>query len=235
MFEWKVEDLKLLNEKCNVYLEKEKIYDCENKLSRKEKIEFVDKNINNKLSYLLSLIDKFNIDKESIKKDNGGNIKTNSLKSWIKKNDTKYDRPIIDDWFKYGKYNILGCVRYIYSDNKDTYDFYNDLVDEVFHRQLKKCENLEREYFKEHDEYSILKSRLENYSCFYNKAYSFNTHISYCSDGNIYIYDDNENKRKITIEECRTLIGQYEKLEKYIEQLSNEIDIINIKGEKNES
>lgn len=224
MFEWKVEELKLFNEKCKTYLRKERIYDCENQLTKEEKIEFVDKLNNGKLSYILSLIEKFNIDKNSMKKDDWGNIKTNSLKAWVKKNDTKYDRPIIDNSYKYGKYYILGCERYIYSNNKGSYDLYDDLVDEVFHRQLKECELQEKKYFKEHDEYSILKSRLENYSYFY-KTHDFNIHISYCSDGNIYICDDNKNERKITLEECKILIGQYEKLEKYIEELSNEIDI----------
>ena len=33
MFEWKVEDMKLLNQKDEIFLGKEKIYDCESEVS----------------------------------------------------------------------------------------------------------------------------------------------------------------------------------------------------------
>ena len=62
MFEWKVEDMALLNQKGGVFIGKEKIYDCESKVSREDKIAFVDSFQDGKLSYLLSLIDKFKED-----------------------------------------------------------------------------------------------------------------------------------------------------------------------------
>lgn len=221
MFEWKVEDLKLMNENCNMYLGNEKIYNCESKISREEKIEFVDRMNDDKLSYILYLIDKFNKEKDSMPKDDYGNIKTVSLKAWIKRNNTKN----ILFTYDLGKYSINGCERHINSKYKGDYDLCDDLVDEAFHRQLKNCEYKEKIYFSEHDEYSILKKRIEKYSDLYRGIYDFNVKTSYCSDGNIYIYDDNKNKRKITLDECKILIAQYKKLEKYIKQLSNEINI----------
>ena len=69
MFEWKLEDMALLNQKSSVFFGKEKIYDCENKVSREDKIVFVDSKQNGILSYLLMLVEKFNKEKESMPKD----------------------------------------------------------------------------------------------------------------------------------------------------------------------
>ena len=74
MFEWIVEDMVLLNQKGGVFLCKEKIYDCEHKVSREDKIAFEDSFQEGKLSYLLELIEKFNADKETMPKDQWDNI-----------------------------------------------------------------------------------------------------------------------------------------------------------------
>ena len=181
MFQWNVEDMALLNQKEVVFIGKEKIYNCESHILREDKIAFVDSMNDGKLSYLLSLIDKYNQDKESLPKDSWGNVKTVSLKAWIKKNDTKYSRPIINDQYYYGSYHLLGIDRYIQFDSKSHYDTYKDLVDEVFHRQLKECEKKEKEYFLAHDEYSILKQKLRGI----NKSYhtTFGVHVGFCSNG----------------------------------------------------
>lgn len=160
MFKWKVEEMRLRNEKCKFIIGNTKIYSCENTTSKEDKIAFVDSMIDGKLSYSLSLIDKFNGDKDNLPKDAYGDIKTISLKAWINRNDKKYNRPIIDNHYHYGKYNILGCERFIQSVGKGMYDYYEDLVDEVFHRQLVKCEEEERKYFSEHDEQSILEKQI---------------------------------------------------------------------------
>ena len=68
MFEWKVEDMVLMNQKSGLFLGKEKIYNCESKVSREDKIAFVDNFQDGKLSYLLYLIDKFNEDYDSLTK-----------------------------------------------------------------------------------------------------------------------------------------------------------------------
>ena len=52
MFEWYVQVMELMNEKSNIYINNEKIYNAENKLSREEKIEFLDKMNDDKISYM---------------------------------------------------------------------------------------------------------------------------------------------------------------------------------------
>lgn len=114
MFEWKVEEMALMNNHADVYNGRYKttVYACEGSVSREDKIAFVDSMADGKLSYLLSLIEKFNSDKENLPKKDSmfgePEVKTTSLKAWIKRNDTKYPQKMIDDWFKYGKYNFFG-------------------------------------------------------------------------------------------------------------------------------
>lgn len=226
MFEWKVEDMILLNQKGGVFLGKEKIYDCEYKVLREDKIAFVDSFQDGKLSYLLELIEKFNQDKENLSKDQWDNIKTVSLKAWIKKNDTKYGRPIIDNDYRYGRYYILGMERFITYDGKGSYDTYEDLVDELFHRQLKKCEDEERRYFLEHDEYSVLKSKLREYQDKYRT--SFGVNLGTCSSGEVFIYEgeDFKTKREITMEELKELLSKFEQFDSLIGKLTEETHIV---------
>ena len=156
-YEWNAEDMKLMNEKCNNYINGEKIYSDENKVSREEKIEFLDKMNDDKISYMLKLADKFQEDKDKLAKDEYGYYKDASLKAWLKKNDY---RNIVDtsktligsitlvgyDSFGYGRRNIQNI------NLQANYDLHEDFVDELFHRQLKICEKQEEQYFTEHDE-----------------------------------------------------------------------------------
>lgn len=216
---WNVEEMKLLNEKANMH-NKEKIYSCEN-IDRQEKIDFIDKIEDGKMSYLLNLFDKFESDKETLPKDNYGNVKTISLKAWLKKNDTL---KTIDGDYKYGNIRFLGIDRWIANiDRKNNYDTYKDYVDECFHRVLKECEREEKRYFLEHDEYSILKQQLKDRD--YHT--SFGVNISEWSGGKVCIYDDNDNdnQREITIDELKLLLSKYEELDKLVEKITNEINI----------
>lgn len=226
-FEWKVEDMVLLNQKHGLFLRggEEKIYDCESVVSREDKIAFVDSKQDGILSYLLALIEKFNKDVENMPKDSRNKIKTVSLKAWIKKNDTKYSRPIIDNYCSYGKYRVLGTERNITVNKKGRYDTYEDIVDEVFHRQLKMCEKEERRYFLEHDEYSILKSKVRNYLDEYRT--SLGVCLSYSSGGEMHIYKENDisTNRDITIEELKDLISRYEQIDALVKKLTEETQI----------
>lgn len=226
MFEWKVENMALLNQTSELFFGKEKIYDCENKVSREDKIAFVDSLQDGKLSYLLKLIGKFNQDKENLPKDQWNNIKTVSLKAWIKKNDTKYNRPIIDNDYRYGRYYILGMKRSITYDSKGNRDTYEDLVDELFHRQLKKCEDEERKYFLKHDEYSILKSKLIKYQDKYNTSFGVNFCI--CSSGKVSIYKDEDfiAEREITMDELKELLSKFEQLDFLVKKITEETHIV---------
>lgn len=228
MFKWKVEDMVLLNQKSGVFFGKEKIYDCENKISREDKISFVDSRQDGKLSYILSLIDKFKEDYDDLPKKEtlfgDKEVKTVSLKAWIKRNDTKYGRPILDDNYKYGEFYLLGTCRRIMSNLKYSYDTYDDLVDEVFHRQLKECEKEEKQYFLNHDEYSILKKKFREKNDQYRT--SFGAHIWICSDGRLLLKNEEGYEREITIDELKDLLAKYEQLDALIEKLTAETHIV---------
>lgn len=228
MFEWKVEDMFLMNN--NYLIGREKRYNCMNEVSREDKIAFVDSMTDGKLSYILFLLEKFQKDKDSLPKQSSvfGNesVKTVSLKAWIKRNDTKYSRPVIDDWYHYGMFNILGSDRNIQTNHKGNYDTYEDLVDEVFYRQLKKCEEEEKKYFLKHDEYSVLKSQLREYQDKYRT--SFGVKLGACSSGEVFIYEgeDFKTKREITMEELKELLSKFEQLDSLVEKLTAENHIV---------
>lgn len=224
MFEWKVEEMYLTND--NYTVGRQKFYNCESQVSREDKIAFVDSMQDGKLSYLLDLIKKFKENVESLPKDRYGNVKTVSLKSWIKKNDTKYDRRLVDDYYDYGSYNLLGVKRKIQSDSKGLWDRYTDLVDEVFHHQLVECEAEEKKYFAEHDEYSILKAK------FRNRKYetTFGVNIRDWSSGRLTIANNNnenqDDERDITIDELKELLSKYEQLDALVEKITEETHIV---------
>ena len=231
MFTWRVEELKLKNEKSIFYVGKERIFNCESELTREEKIAFVDSVQNGKLSYILELVDKFNRDKSTLPKDAYGDVKTVSLKAWINRNDTKYGNTdytrIIDSWYNYGKIHFLGSERWItwndFEDKKSYYDTYANYVDEIFHRQLQQCLKMENEYFRAHDEYEILKNKFRNR----NYPTTFGVNIGMCSNGCIYVYETEgeRREREITIDELKYLLSKYDELDKLVEKITKETKI----------
>lgn len=229
MFEWKVEEMKLMNGHNDTDSHsgryKVTLYACEDSVSREDKIAFIDSMQDGKMSYLLSLIEKFNADKENLPQKEcmfgESEVKTTSLKAWVKRNDTKYQQKIIDDWFKYGKYNLLGCERNIQSNRKGDYDYYEDLVDEIFRRQLMECESVERKYFHEHDEYSILKKQFEEKQRQYGTTFGVGIVTGSCG----ICVGDFDNKREIAIEELKELLSKYEQIDALVEKLTAETHI----------
>lgn len=220
MFEWNVKDMKLLNQESSVMIGKEKIYNCESDVKREDKITFVDKMQDKKLSYILSLAEKFEKDKEDMPINNWGDVKTVSLKAWIKRNDK---RNLIDNSYQYGSIRFMGGRSIQCINRKGGYDTYEDYIDEIFHRQLKECENLEYKYFLEHDEYSILKQKFRDKK--YNTTFGVN--IGFCSDGSIFVYDINNSskRRDITIEELKYLLEKYEELDNLVRKITDETNI----------
>ena len=219
MFEWKVENMELMN-KGFLRMGKEKIYACETELTREEKIAFVDSMQDGKLSYILALSENLQKEKESLPKDQFGYIKTVSLRAWLKRND---ERKLVDIECNYGRIKLFETKRHIEMlDRKYSFDTHQDYVDECFHRQLKKCESDEQKYFREHDEYSILKDQFRNVK----HSTTFGIPIGYSSSGEVYIYDDEcKYSREITIDELKILLSKYDQLDRYIEMLSSEVNI----------
>lgn len=223
MFTWNVEDMALMNEKGRIFIGKERIYRAEHDVSREVKIAFVDCMQDGKLSYLLHLIEKFNEDSKTMPKDSWGNVKTVSLKAWIKRNDTQYPRPILDTDYHYGQYYLLGMKRNITSNYKGQWDTYEDLVNELFHRQLKECEKLEQHYFAEHDECSVLKAELTKKQEMFKTT--FGLRLGFSGSRGVKLYDGRGRERDLTVEELKEIIARYDELEVYIAKLSSDIDI----------
>ena len=133
---------------------------------------------------------------------------------------------MLDNSYKYGMFYLLGIERYIERANsKKHYDTYDDLANEAFHRQLKKCEEEEYSYFLAHDEYSILKQKYIDYHEKYRT--SFGVHLSWGSRSGINICDDNsDDKRAITTEELKEMISKYEQIDVLVEKLTAETHIV---------
>lgn len=226
MFEWNVEDMSLLNEKCKFYIGKNRIYACEDKVSREDKIEFLDRMNDGKMSYLVDLINKYNKEEESLPHDGYGYVKCVSLKAWIRRNDPK---GLVDKNCHYGHFSFLGVERFIQLSYKQNYnqkgyhDAYGDLVDECFHRQLVRCEKMEKEYFETHDEYCSLKRQFKEFAQTYHTT--FGVEAAFSSDGTVSIGDGEGKFRDITILELKELIGKYEQLEALINELARSTDI----------
>lgn len=226
MFEWKVEDMALMNEKSNIYINGEKIYSDENKVSRKEKIEFLDKMNDDKISYMLKLADKFQEDKDKLSKDEYGFYKDASLRAWLKKNDY---RGIIDtsktligsitlvgyDSFSYGRRNIQNINLQARDDCR------KDYVDELFHRQLKICEKQEEQYFNEHDEYKILSRKVSEYMYKYDTSFD----KAIWKRGNRLFFKDNEGycERDLTMDELKVLEAAFEKLKDTMDEITKSL------------
>ena len=228
-FEWKLEDLKLVTE-CKsaeysnaIFHKRPYIFQCENEVSREDKIAFVDAMQDGKLSYILELSDKFLKDVENLPKDAWGDVKTVSLKAWIRRNDT---RNLIDVTYTYGLIRCLGGRNIVCINRKGAYDAHEDYVDNVFHNQLKLCRQKEHEYFLSHDEYSILKQKLRDYDRKYPSV-TFGIYLGFHSSGEIVIYADAEykDKRAITMDELKLLISKYEQLDAFVETLNSQVSI----------
>ena len=200
-----------------IYIGNEKIYKAENKLTRQEKIEFLDSMNDGLTSYILGLADKLEEDKENgiIKKDIHGEMKTISYIAWINKNDTR-------NCLGTGTFN-MGITNFSPGRNINRLKIIHpDYVDEAFHLQLQDLERQEKQYFRKHDEYEILKRKVSNGLYRYG---TFGLNIWQCSEG-LFIYKrDNFDllRRELTLDELKFLNNKYEELEKYYKKITSEM------------
>lgn len=242
-YKWNVEDMQLMDEKCNVFIGIEKIYDAENKLSREEKIEFLDKMNDDKISYMLKLADKFQEDKDKLSKDEYGFYKNTSLRAWLKKNDYREivdtSKPYIGSITLVG-YDSFGCGRRnIQNINlKATRDSYEDFVDELFHRQLKECEKQEKQYFNkyyyykhEHDEYRILSKKVSDY--IYKYDISFGKEIWHSGDRLFFKDRQTDDERDLTMDELKVLEAAFEKIKDTMDEIKKSLPEMDYDNEYN--
>lgn len=226
MFEWKVEDMALRSterQEIPFHGINRKIFPFEKDVSREDKIEFVDRMNDGKLSYILTLAEKWKADKVDLPKTKWGDIHANSIKKWKRENDPR-DILFSDSVVYY----FLGFEGSLNTDKTGFYSCWDDVVDELFHRQLMECLNSENAYFREHDEYEILKTKLREYSNRHNTNFGVYLSFSGGCGGKICVCKnstDYKTDREITIEELKILIDKYERLEAYIAELTAETDI----------
>jgi len=148
MFEWKVEDMKIINGDVKYNLS-----------STEEMIEAVDTMYENKMTELIKVIEKFREDLNNgfIKTDGRKYPKTSSLKAWLNKNDKNLfftvDYQPGSCRFKYcnGKFNICAISL--------TVDL---IVRMCYEKLLEELKAKETKYFKDHDEYTICKRELKD-------------------------------------------------------------------------
>ena len=223
MFTWKVEDMALLNERGRMFIGNQRVYGAEHKTSREDKIAFVDFMQDGKLSYLIDISKKARALSTIMPKDQYGNVRPQSLCAWIKRADA---RGIINnDKYHRGRYYLLGTYRYIQFNRKGDYDMYDDLVDEMFHRQLQRCEEMERQYFLEHDGHSILAKKCVEYERRYGTT--FGVIVAHWNDGRLTVIDEeHKRERELTEDELREMIGKYEQIDALVEKLTAETNIV---------
>ena len=177
--DYNVSDLKYFNEKKESSIKISRgrfIYDDETRLTEKEKIDFIDTHYRLRghegaATYMLNLMDKYNEEKDSLKKDSWGYVKGNSLKAWLKRNDPW---GIVDDHYHYGNYSFAGheyadfgskTPRPIWGSSEST-PYYGEegrIVDLWFHDVLDGLCIEEERYFHDHDPMIQKTKRIKEY------------------------------------------------------------------------
>lgn len=230
MFEYKIENGILLNEKLD------KIHDTfniESKVSREDKIAFVDERYDGALSYLIALNDKFMAEKDSMPKDWFGDVKTVSLKAWLKKND---DRNLVDREYKHGELRFI-TKRHLGRINDKSayyYDKHEDFVDETFHRVLKDCRVKERIYAKEHNDYCVLADKFMH-EMSSGSFHTFGNRISYGTSGIFVVEGEDEKKRRpITLSEMKHIFALNKQVEEYVAKLTADNEPLKVDEPKGE-
>ena len=219
MFEWKVEDLALMNQKSSSFTlyPDEIFYTCEANTSREDKIAFIDEIYSGSMSYIIKLIEKFKKDKHYLTKNKFGEITFNAMRKWIKDNDvnSRINFMINGDFFIGSFRGNINTI--ITKDRSSTLEYF---ISEVFHQTLKDLELEEIKYFKSTDGYHDLTSSLREMIRRYNTTFG----IDLVDDGEeFYIYDKNiKEKRILTPEEIDNILKTFDMIQKYIDSISRQ-------------
>ena len=158
--EWDVKEMAVSNAPKRQVYGRGKVWLMEDTMPEEEKIQAIDDYTGGQMSRLLSVIDTFEKEKDTLKKGGSGIIKTVSLNAWLRRHPC--DR--ISD----GEIYILGLSRSFqrYNCMQSGFEFYHDFTDEVFHHLLCKMEQYEQKYYRENDERCILCRKVENHPLF---------------------------------------------------------------------
>lgn len=188
-----------------------KPFSIENKLSKEEKIEIIDKYSDGLATYMLTIINKWNDEKDSLPKDSWGYPKTISKKAWIKRNDQK---KIIDNEYRIGDYWMFGskfkdlsiqCPTTEYGRNMEHTG--QHVVNQWFYDFCYKQLQEEQKWFKEHDSKQIKITQVKNLGDHYGTVFG-------CKLLNDIVW--NNKKTDITDEQLDAFINAYEALKKCI-------------------
>lgn len=206
MFTWKVEELKLMKEK-----EKNgSLRSLKESISMEDKIAFIDQMQNGAMTYIKELRDKLMEDSGSMPKDSFGEVKTVSLLAWLKRNDP---RKLVDTRYIYGDICLLSCHIKLHSKNHYNFDGF---VNDVFYHLLDACFRREKMYFREHDEYEILKTKMQTHQM--ARITTFGVNVVIMGDNKVLIENQEGERRDITIAELKELIAKYDELQHVIQQ-----------------
>lgn len=220
MFKWNKEELRFKNMPVSPFgTLKTTFEDLASSLSFEDKFDFLDQGHDFKLTEIKRIVDNYRASSSSIKCDCSGNPKTVSLKAWIKKNDPMH---LFDIDYRVG--NTKGFYPDAYlqdlaliNDVEGVGDRFENWINALFVETCFKLRKEEVDYFNSTDPYEIAKTQLKNFSNKYHTT--FGTHLGFCSNGDIYIYEDTDTredvkKRCITLEEISSLLNKYRLLEK---------------------
>ncbi len=235
MFNWNVEEMKLLNMDL-VGDGYDQAFACESEVSIEEKFEFIDRMQDSRLSYLVGMVKAYQEAIPSMKKDAEGKPTDYAKKAWVRQNDTQnlFHRKS-DSHGKYGDFEILGYTGnlFSYANREDSYYLGSkeNSINQLFHRQLGVCKNMEYNYFCSHD---------KTVKCFIDFENKYNKHVlwgiackerySICvtrakneSDkGEVYFLDRKNrgcNGREFTLEEVQQINAELTSLDILYDQL----------------
>lgn len=196
----------------------------ESELSVQEKIEVIDSEKEGFASLILILAKEFADDLENgiIKTEVrycGISPKTVSMKAWLKrKNKERHFGTLISTDYHIGQIHIGDgdnrYIQYLAQSEESRVEF----VNAVFAKVLKNRALRERNYFLEHDEYSVLQKTVSEHLLL--RALNF-PHIISSRDG--LLIGTFESNRKATLEDLKAILAKLKELEKMADKISSEL------------
>ena len=218
---YKLEELKFLNMKkesvyvSNPYMKNGlTVFAIEKTLTEEEKLQFIDEMKDGVGTYLFNIFKKWEEEKDSLKQDEFGNVKTVSKKAWIKRNDNK---EMINNSFDLGRYWLFGtefktmsttCPEKQYGHGMEYTG--KSVIHQWFHDLCKELCRNERKYFQEHDPKEIKLATVKEYGKRYDIYFD-----------NMDLHDILYNSKTDVSEEfLDTCIEAFKELEKSVQHIA---------------